>query len=72
MKESDIIYIAEKIGLVVPLNIADRQMYVVSPHILVEDMIVFAETVLYEWEEMKEIYDLMNQYEIGDVNDDYT
>ena len=71
MEESDILYIAEKIGLITPINIADKQMYLVSPHVLVEDVIVFAETVLYEWEEIREIHNLINQYEIGDIDDSH-
>lgn len=69
MDESDYLYIAEKIGIVAPVMIDGRPLYLISPQALVEDLIVFADTVLYEYEEMKVISDMMNRYEIGDVND---
>lgn len=69
MDESDYLYIAEKIGIVAPVMIDGRPLYLISPNALVEDMIVFAETVIYEYEEMRTIQQMMNQYEIGDIND---
>lgn len=68
MDEHDFLYIAQKLGMVVSLPIKDRELFVINSDILVEDLIVFAETLLYEWEEHKAVEQLLHQYEIGEYD----